>query len=100
MYWFGDGKKVKVTHSAKFSALLVNNYITIQTDVIKNDIPLLSKSSMKKAELTLDFQYNIANAFGEKIPLMTTSSGHYAIHITNAKQISQNNTLQQHHKSL
>ena len=92
MYRFGDGKKVKATHSAKIPALLDNNHITIQTDVIENDIPLfLSKSSMKKAEMTLDldFQNDIANAFGEKIqiPVIKTSSGHYAIPITKAKQI-------------
>ena len=88
MYWFGDRKKVKATHSAKVPALIGNNYITIQTDVTENNIPvLLSKSSMKKAKMTLDFQNDIANAFGEKIPLITTSSGHYAIVITKVKQI-------------
>ena len=88
VYWFGDGKKLKATHSAKILALLGNKHITIQTDVTENDIPLLlSKSSMKKAKMTLDFQNDIANAFGEKIPLITTSSGHYAIPITKVKQI-------------
>ena len=88
MYWFGDRKKVKATHSAKVPALIGNNYITIQTDVTENNIPvLLSKSSMKKAKMTLDFQNDIANAFGEKIPLITTSSGHYAIAVTKVKQI-------------
>ena len=73
MYWFGDRKKVKATHSAKVPVLIGNNYITIQTDVTENNIPvLLSKSSMKKAKMTLDFQNDIANAFGEKIPLITT----------------------------
>ena len=33
--------------------------------------------------MTLDFQSDIVNVFGEK----TTSSGHYAIPITKAKQI-------------
>ena len=42
---------------------------------------------MKKAEMTLDFQ-NITIAFGEKIPVITTSSGHYAILVTKAKQIT------------
>ena len=88
MYWFGDGKKVKATHSAKIPALNGNNYILIQADLIENEVPLLlSKSSMKKAEMTLDFQNDITNAFGEKIPFITTSSGHYAIPITKAKQI-------------
>ena len=32
MYRFGDGKKVKATHSAKIPILNGNNHITIQTD--------------------------------------------------------------------
>ena len=88
MYRFGDGKKVKITHGAKIPALLGSNYIMIQTDVIKINIPLLlSKSPMKKAEMTLTFQNEIANAFAEKIPLITASSGHYAIPKTKAEQI-------------
>ena len=88
MYQFGDRKKVKATHSAKILALIGNNYIIILTDVIENDIPLLlSKPSIKKAKMTLGFQNDIVNAFGEKSPLITTSSGHYIICITKAKQI-------------
>ena len=37
--------------------------------------------------MTLDCQLNNANAFGEKIPPITTSSGHYAIPIKKAKQV-------------
>ena len=42
---------------------------------------------MKKAEMTLDFQ-NITIAFGEKIPVITTSSGHYTRLVTKTKQIT------------
>ena len=53
MYRFGGGKKVKATHRAKIPALIGNNHIKNRTDVIENDIPLLlSKLSMKKAEMT------------------------------------------------
>ena len=41
MYWFGDGMKVKATCSVKTPALLGDNNIRIQTNVIENDIPLL-----------------------------------------------------------
>ena len=40
------------------------------------------KSSMKRAEMTLDFQRDNANAFEEEIPLITTSSRHYAMPMT------------------
>ena len=53
MYRFGGGKNVKATHRAKIMALIGNNHIKNRTDVIENDIPLLlSKLSMKKAEMT------------------------------------------------
>ena len=42
---------------------------------------------MRKAKMTVDFQNDIVNAFGEKTPLITVSSGYYAIPITKAKQI-------------
>lgn len=45
------------------------------------------KSSMKRAEMTLDFQRNNANAFREKIALIKTSSEHYAIPLTKTKQV-------------
>ena len=45
------------------------------------------KSSMKRAEMTLDFQRDNANAFEEEIPLITTSSGHYAMPMTKVKQV-------------
>ena len=78
---------MKEIHNRKIWALIGNNYITIQSDVIENEIPLfLSKSFTKKAEVTPDFQNDIAIAFGEKNPLITTSSGHHAIPITKAKQ--------------
>ena len=47
----------------------------------------LSKSPMEKAQITLDFQNGIAYAFGEKIPLTTTSSEHYVLTIAKTKQI-------------
>ena len=100
-YTFRDEKKVKATHSAKIPILIGKKVITIQTDVIENNILLfLSKTSMKKAEMTLDFQTDIGSAFGEKIPLITTSSGYYTMPVTKAKQIITKNTLLQHHKSL
>ena len=41
IYQFRDGSRVTAMYSAKIQALLGNNYITIQTDIIENGIPLL-----------------------------------------------------------
>ena len=45
---------------------------------------------MKRAKMKLNFQNDTINIFHENIPLITTSSGHYAIPIMKAKQIINN----------
>ena len=62
----------------------------IETDIINDDIPLLSKSSMKKGEMKINFQNDTFTIMNESIPLVTTDSGHYAIPITKAKQVINN----------
>ena len=45
---------------------------------------------MKRANMKLNFQNDTINIFDENIPLITTSSGHYAIPIMKAKQLINN----------
>ena len=91
IYRFGDGRKVNTLHSVKIPAIVGIHNFEIETDVVDNDIPLLfSKSSMKRANMKLNFQNDTINIFNENIPLITTSSGHYAIPITKAKQLINN----------
>ena len=45
---------------------------------------------MKKAEMKINFQNDTINAFRENIILITTTSGHYAISLTSAKQATNN----------
>ena len=73
-----------------------NLYILLKSlaslaDVVDSDIPLLfSKSSMKRANMKLNFQDDTITIFNENIPFITTQSGHYAIPITKAKQLINN----------
>ena len=86
IYRFRDGKKIESIHSAKILGI-----IDIVTDVVNSDIPLLfSKSSMKRANMKLNFQDDTITIFNENIPFITTQSGHYAIPITKAKQLINN----------
>ena len=41
--------------------------------------------------MKINFQNDTINAFGENIPLISTTSGHYAILLTQAKQFMNNN---------
>ena len=91
IYRFGDGRKVNALHSVKIPAIIGTHNLEIETDVVDIDIPLLfSKSSMKRANLKLNFQSGTINIFDENITLITTSSRHYAIPITKAKQLINN----------
>ena len=45
---------------------------------------------MKKMEVKINFQNDTINVFGESIPLITTTSGHYAIPLTSVKQAISN----------
>ena len=42
---------------------------------------------MKKTQMKTNFQTGTINAFGEIISLTATTSGHYAIPLTQAKQV-------------
>ena len=57
--------------------------VSIITDVVHSDIPLLlSKDAMKKAGTCLNFEDDTVTMLKKKIPLRCSSSGHYYIPIT------------------
>ena len=86
VYNFGDGRKIMSIKSITFHVKIGGEHINIQSDIFDNDIPLLfSRSSMKKAEMKINFQNDTIKALRENIPLVTTTSGHYAIPLTSAK---------------
>ena len=71
--------------------MIGKEHINIQSDIINNDIPLLfSRTSMKKAQMKINFQDDTIHVFGENIPLVKPASGHYALPLTQAKQAINN----------
>ena len=61
----------------------------LNTDIVASDIPLLlSRKSMKKANMTLNFKNDHAVVFDQSIQLLVTKSGHYAIPINNPYKTS------------
>ena len=91
---FRDGRKIITIESITFPAKIGGEHVNIQSHIFVNDILLpFSWSSMKKKkkiEMKINFQNDIINAFGEDIPLITTSSSHYVIPLTSAKQAINN----------
>ena len=62
--------------------------IDLETNVVDTDIPLLlSESAMKKPSIVIGFDKDTAVMFGEKQKLIKTTSGHYAIPLTNKQKI-------------
>ena len=84
---FGDGNKIRSLKKVKFPAYIADNKFYIEADVIPNDIPLLlSKESMKRCNAKLNFHNDSITIFDTKVPLTTTSSGHYLISIGNTDE--------------
>ena len=55
----------------------------LETDVVEADIPcLLSKAALKRAGTVLKLETDQAEIFGKTIDLESTSSGHYALQIS------------------
>ena len=83
VYRFGDGKNILATRNVNIPVVIGSKQFTLNTDVVPNDIPLLlSKKSMKTANMTLDFKNDNAIIFGEPEQLIVTKWGHYAISIS------------------
>ena len=65
-----------------FPCILADKQIRIRTDVVESNIPLLlSKESMKKANMIINLIDDTAMIFGKKVYLQTTKLGHYILPI-------------------
>ena len=80
---FGDGLKVKSLKKVTLPCVIAKMNVKIISDVIDADIPLLlSKTAMKRARMTLNFNNDTAEMFGKRIKLLCTTSGHYHVPIS------------------
>jgi transposase InsO family protein len=70
-----------------------NKKVTICTEVVNNDIPLLlSKASLKKAGVVLDFNNDTVRIMNSNIKLWSSSSGHYCLPLSNFLISNKGNT--------
>ena len=82
LFKFGGGEKLKSVGRYMIPIVIVDKEVMLATDVVKSDLPLLlSKSSMKKANMKMDLQTDTAEIYGVKVMLNETLSGHYCIPI-------------------
>ena len=84
---FGDGKSVIPEKCVLIAGKIAGKAVTIKTDVVNSEIPLLfSKESMKCAGTKIDFLEDKVNIFGKDISLHFTSSGHYSIPLNDSHE--------------
>jgi len=81
MYRFGDGKESRSEKLLTIPLSIGGKNITMEVDVVSNDIPLLiSKPSMTKLGMIVDFGNHIATmSNGKLLKLKCNSAGHYTI---------------------
>ena len=91
---FGGGEILKSLGSIEIPAIVATKNVTIKTDVVESDIPLLlSKQAMKKANVKLDLENDTAEIFGKVISLNETTSGHYCVPINEEVDITDVNSV-------
>ena len=94
IFKFGSGDRMKSCGCYTIPAELAGKPITITTDVVNSEIPLLlSLSTMKKARIKLNLEEDAAEVLGRKVCLNYTSSGHYCIPIDKTRNIQASEVL-------
>ena len=69
-------------------AVIAGKEVTIKTDVVESDIPLLlSRTAVKKAAIKLDLETDTAVIMGKEVALNLTSSSHYCIPIDKSEEV-------------
>ena len=88
IFRFGDGRRLPATSTAHIPAYIGNQQLFIDTDVVDEDIPLLlSRPSMKEADMHINFKDDTVQALDQLIPLSVTRSGHYILPLTRVTQL-------------
>lgn len=84
---FGDSNVFKSMKKVKFAVNIIGDRANITADVVNCSIPLLfSKKSMKRAQMKLDLENDIAVIHGKEVKLRCTSSGHYCLPLRDEKE--------------
>ena len=65
IFKFGGGEQLESKSCLSIPAVLAGKTVTIKTDLVDSDIPLLlSKDSMKRARIKLDLENDTAEVLG------------------------------------
>ena len=76
-YNFGDDAQVTAVSGAMIPITIGTTKTKMHVDIVPSNLPLLlSKELMKRANMKLNFQNDTITAFGQRINLIVTKSGH------------------------
>ena len=93
MFKFGSGNSVKSLGTYTIPISIGTKDVKLKVDMVSEDIPLLlSKRSMQIAGVILDTLNNKVTILGQEIPLVNTSTDHYAMPIHKSKYILESNS--------
>ena len=85
---FGDGEPIKAERRILLPCNIGKRSMLIDTYVVAADIPLLiSRESMGRAEMKIDYGSDQVEAWGEKLLTSLTSSGQFIIPILPVKEV-------------
>ena len=70
-----DGNLVEAVKNVDLPIAMCSKHVILNIDVVTNGMPLLlSRKSIKRTGMTIDFKNDQAIKFGEQIQLMNTKS--------------------------
>ena len=83
VFRFGNGKESISKKMVHIPATMGKRSVGINVCIVENDLPLLlSKNSMEKAKILLDFNTGRAKIFDDWFKLKCSSSGHFMVPLT------------------
>ena len=89
-YKFGCGRNIKAEQKVTIPAVIGDKNILIRMDIVEGELPLLlSRPFMKKTKADLNFEDDTIHILGQKLNLILTRSGHYALPLGKNIQISE-----------
>ena len=83
LFRFDDGVESKSIKTVNIPIVIGSKRMLLEVDVVKNNIPLLiSKGTISKLGMNIDFTRHEAEINGQVIKLQCKSSGHYRVPLT------------------
>ena len=88
VFKFGGWEKLKSLGTFELPAHLAGSPVSVRTDVVATDIPLLlSKEAIKRAKVKLNLVDDTAEILGTQINLHFASYGHYCVSLHKVNEV-------------